>query len=234
VRSLYRRLKLVDEQRLAEVNFYRTIIRPGDLVFDVGANVGFKSEVFLECGASVVALEPNPNCHPIIEYDHVNNKAFQLVKKGVGSEEGTLLLNVEGTSPTSSFRNDWKYAGLGYAGGAEAKRVEVLVTTLDQLIAEHGVPSYIKIDVEGFELEVLKGLSRSIPLLSFEFGIIESGDKLLKQCLDQLATLGSFSVNAIRNSTEGGFLWSTFVPYAHLDIAKLPSGGDLFVRFDHA
>ena len=49
------------------------------------------------------------------------------------------------------------------------KNVIVQVTTLDALIAAYGLPSFCKIDVEGFEYEVIKGLSRPIPRLSFEF-----------------------------------------------------------------
>jgi hypothetical protein len=48
------------DQRQNERDFYRRFIRPGDLVFDVGANVGKRSAVFLDLGATVVAIEPNP------------------------------------------------------------------------------------------------------------------------------------------------------------------------------
>ncbi|MFK7772103.1 MAG: FkbM family methyltransferase [Saprospiraceae bacterium] len=42
------------------------------------------------------------------------------------------------------------------------------LTTLDQIIEQEGVPAFIKIDVEGYELEVIQGLNARIPLLSFE------------------------------------------------------------------
>ena len=49
----------------------------------------------------------------------------------------------------------------------------VPVTTLDALIERHGVPSFVKVDAEGFEEEVLQGLSRSIKALSFEFTVVQ-------------------------------------------------------------
>lgn len=230
-RSVYRRLKISDRQKIDNINFYQRVLRPGDLVFDVGANVGFKTEVFLACGATVVAVEPNPNCYPVIEFDHGANNRFQLVKKGVGAQEDVLMLNVEGTAPTSSFRDNWRFAGMGYAGGAEAERVRVPVTTLDRIIYEYGTPDYLKIDVEGFELEVFKGLSTPIPLISFEYGTLEGGEKVLNQCLERLSFLGSYYVNAISDTIGDGFAFPDFLPFADIDAARLPKGGDFFVKF---
>ena len=49
------------------------------------------------------------------------------------------------------------------------KKELVSITTLDRLIDGHGAPAFCKIDVEGFELEVLQGLSQPLNVLSFEF-----------------------------------------------------------------
>ena len=59
------------------------------------------------------------------------------------------------------------------------------MTTLDILIEKFGVPKFIKIDVEGYELEVLKGLSHSIHLISFEYTVPEQIDKVI-DCINQI------------------------------------------------
>jgi len=66
----------------------------------------------------------------------------------------------------------------------------VPVTTLDALIAAHGVPAFVKIDVEGFEADVLAGLSRALPTLSFEFTTIQRD--VAMACLARIAALGSY------------------------------------------
>src|SRR4051812_6131238 len=60
--DLYHRIRFrdywLDEQRRREL--YRPYVRPGDLVFDIGANAGRVTETFMALGAQVVAVEPNP------------------------------------------------------------------------------------------------------------------------------------------------------------------------------
>jgi hypothetical protein len=73
--------------------------------------------------------------------------------------------------------------------------VEVPVWTLDQAIAKFGVPHYCKIDVEGYELEVLKGLSQVIPTLSYEYHLRNDGVIQALTCLDYLSQFGELLIN---------------------------------------
>jgi hypothetical protein len=68
------------------------------------------------------------------------------------------------------------------------RRIEVKETTLDALVAAHGAPAFVKIDVEGFEERVLAGLSRPVPALSFEFTTIQR--EVAFACIDRLSALG--------------------------------------------
>jgi hypothetical protein len=72
-------------------------------------------------------------------------------------------------------------------------RLDVPVTTLDALIARFGEPAFVKIDVEGYELEVLRGLSRPLRALSFEY--VPGAIELALPCLDRLQALGSYQFN---------------------------------------
>ncbi|MFO7781820.1 MAG: hypothetical protein R6W94_09360, partial [Spirochaetia bacterium] len=67
------------------------------------------------------------------------------------------------------------------------------VTTLHELIAEHGPPDFVRIDVEGFEAEVLAGLCAALPLLSFEF--LPASIDVAIRCVERLEELGAYEYN---------------------------------------
>jgi FkbM family methyltransferase len=143
-------------------------ILPGDLVFDVGAHNGEKSAWFLRRGARVVCVEPQPAMVARLKSRFADNGDVVIVPKGLGRAPGRLEMSINSQQPVlSTFSEDWKTGR--FAGLTWDKKVEVEITTLDQLVFAHGVPRYTKIDVEGFEAEVLSGLSTKIGCISFEF-----------------------------------------------------------------
>lgn len=145
-------------------------IQPGHLVFDIGANVGGKADGFLKMGASVVCVEPQPQCSNQLHQKYDNNQRVTLVQKALGAQPGTMQMMVCSEAPTiSTLSRRWTTGR--FASYSWNQSINVEVTTLDQLIRTHGRPFYCKIDVEGFEYEVLSGLSSQIPYLSFEFTI---------------------------------------------------------------
>src|SRR5262249_40425714 len=160
------------------------------LCFDIGANLGQKSEVLLSCGARVVAVEPNPLCRPTLRYLFGRNPRVQIISSAVGDHDGSVELHLHGTEATASVRPEWDKKVYGFVRPGSA--VSVPVVTLDGLIERFGRPQFIKIDVEGYEREVLKGLSSKVPLISFEFHATES--QRLSDCLALLAKLGTLSV----------------------------------------
>lgn len=157
-----------------------------------------------------------------------------IVEAAVAAEPGRAELHFVGTESTASLRADWPWLANGApASAVRARQVEV--TTLDALIAAHGRPDYIKIDVEGFELECLRGLSQPVPLVSFEYHLDELA--LLEACLDRLATLSDVHANVIPMNGDR-FMGALWIEPAHFmrraRAGLLPPVGDVFVMADGA
>ena len=166
--------------RASEVEFYRRTlgrIPAGATIFDVGGNRGFKSEVFVQLAPKVVCVEPDRSNVEILRKKFRTTPAVTVVDCAVGSAEGELMFNViEAGSAYNTLSTKW-VESLGQADGSSrpvltlSEQYPVTVVTLDTLITRFGTPHYIKIDVEGFELEVMRGLSQPVPYISFELNL---------------------------------------------------------------
>jgi FkbM family methyltransferase len=179
---------------------YRPFISPGDVVFDVGAHLGDRTAAFSNLGARVVALEPQPRIRRWLQRLVGRDPKVTIRGEAVGSTAGKAKLSISRRNPTvSTLAEEWhdelprKNAGFEHVHWEDS--VEVPVTTLDALIDQYGLPSFCKIDIEGYEAEALLGLSRPIPALSIEFvqGMLE----VAVRCVERLETLGSYEFNAI-------------------------------------
>ncbi|MPY98705.1 MAG: FkbM family methyltransferase [Actinophytocola sp.] len=153
--------------------FFREFIGPGDVAFDIGAHVGSRVSAWRKLGARVVAVEPQPDCVRVLRLLYGRDAEVAILPLAIGARPGRARMGISTATPTvSSMSSDWiesVRADQSFARVRWDSSVDVEVTTLDDLIARHGEPAFCKIDVEGFEVDVLKGLSRPLRALSFEY-----------------------------------------------------------------
>ena len=215
---------------------YARLVKPGGLAFDIGSHVGDRIGSFRRCGARVVALEPQPLCARVIREVYAGDRDVTLVEAACGPKPGKLTLHINTANPTvTTASTDFVKAADG-AGGWEGqvwdKAIEVPVTTLDALVAQHGAPDFVKIDVEGFEADVLAGLSRPLPCLSFEFTTIQRD--VAYACLDRLAALGGYGFDIALGESQQ-LTFGRWVSKAEMaaHIRGLPheaNSGDVYAR----
>jgi FkbM family methyltransferase len=221
LRIWFRRRPAVRMELAEQKRYYEMLLEdllPGiHRAFDIGANEGFVSAVLLGKGLFVTALDPDPRNARILEARYQKNKKFSFYPFAAGERAGSLPLyrQKDGTA-LSTLEPKWK--GLvereehRLHSGYEEITGNVNVVTLDELIGEEKPPCLIKVDVEGYERSVLRGLSRRVPLLTFEANLPEFLPETL-ECLDLLFSL----------DPDARFNYSTDFRYGLEDFIDYPS-----------
>lgn len=213
---------------------YRQLVKPGDLAFDVGAHVGTRARALRRCGARVIAFEPQPVFAAFLR--RALPRDVVLVEAALGQAQSRARMAVSRRHPTvSSLRASLPAEARAMPGFEHVRwddTAEVQMTTLDAMIAAHGLPRYIKIDVEGYEAEVLSGLSQPVALVSFEYlpGLPQASAAVLKR----LAELGQYEFNVVRGE-NAGFDWPEWHDIDHLRAwleqqAPDSGSGDVYAR----
>ena len=186
-------------RRDAMDRLYGAFVQPGDLAFDVGAHVGDRIGAFRRLGARVVAVEPQPALAKTLKLIYGRDRVVAIEPVAVGRQVGMIDLKLNVDNPTVSTASEAFLRAAdgaeGWQGQAWTRTIRVPVTTLDALIARHGMPAFIKIDVEGFEAEALLGLTHPPAALSFEFTTIQR--EVAAACIQRCVALGYPRFNAM-------------------------------------
>lgn len=199
----------------------REFITPGMLVFDIGANAGYFARECLPLGAEVISVEPDRK-----HIDALNIPGVTPIIAAVGAEHGTATFYLSHNDKWSSLHPEWV---TGHYGKPEPDTRLTEVITLDMMIAEFGTPGFVKIDTEGNEAAVLRGLSHRVPALSFEYHggeyPVRLNDDPLYECF---ALLPGYEFRAARHETQWVTDWVN--ADAMMTLMRDLTWGDVYAR----
>lgn len=219
------------EARDAEIRFFRQTLagfRDNDLIFDIGANQGQKTDIFLRLGARVVAVDPDRTNQEVLRQRFLTYRfhpcPVSIIGKAVSDRTcvQTMWVDEPGSAKNTlnpkwvdTLRQDSKRFGTTLSFN---ETVEIETITLEELIAAHGRPIYIKIDVEGHEPSVLRGMKHRVPYLSFEVNLPEFKGEGLR-CIDILSNIapeGEFNYAVDCNRGLRFDKWMSQREFAHV------------------
>jgi FkbM family methyltransferase len=217
------------ESRKTLAHLLSTFVKPGDLCFDVGANIGDYTQTLLSIGARVVCVDPQPLAIRELTARYARNSRVKIEPVGLGARPGEATFYLRDHHGASGFYPD--------LDSPYKATTTVPVDTLENLVARHGTPNYVKIDVEGHELEVIRGLKTRIPYLSVEYHLDEKdcGQKL--GLIERLAESSELSFNILPQGNSH-FLWPDFIEMTTFrqTFPRILTGnsnhtyGDIFIR----
>ena len=161
-----------------------------DIIFDIGSNVGIFTDKCLELlnPSKIILVEANPNLYESLKQKYSGDSRIEVLNFAVSSksnEKINFYLCNDHVLSTASI--DWMTKSR-FGHGFNWTEIKINTITLDDLIQKYGTPNLMKVDVEGYELEVFKGLGSKQEKICFEWAEEEYGK--LNQIIGKLESLG--------------------------------------------
>lgn len=136
------------------VQLFRALIGPNDIVADIGANIGMTALLFSSLAKKTYAFEPSPSTYRILSGNLARNGIVNVeaVNLGLGQKEETLTITFAKNNRSGGYVSDKIRPETGHV------TEEIRIDTLDHYYSEkEALPAFLKIDVEGFEQNVIRG-----------------------------------------------------------------------------
>jgi len=143
-----------DEFEPHMVQLFKSLIKPNDVVADIGANIGLTALLFSQLAKKVYAFEPSPTTYQILTKNLKQNGIVNVeaVNLGLAHEPGTVTLTMAKNFRAGAFVSTKIRPEAGHV------TEKIHIDTLDRFFSEHKpVPTFLKIDVEGYEKFVIEG-----------------------------------------------------------------------------
>jgi FkbM family methyltransferase len=167
-------------------------------VFDIGANVGWHTIRLSKCvgeGGRVVSFEPSPHDRELLELNIAANELQNVMvdSRAVAEHSCVVRFLIFGSPGVHHVQRE--------DSPTDGAAIEVRAISLDELIYEHGVPAptFMKIDVEGGEVEVLRGAQRLLrearPTI-----VVEARHNVTVEPIAQMALEFGYSVTELSDS----------------------------------
>ena len=223
---------LNDLRFMQHKRFYSKLITNGDLCFDIGANIGTKSKLYLALGARVIAFEPQSSCIPSLSKIKESNNNFDFYAIAIGDinkkEELHLANHIEVATLSNEFITFYSNDKIFW----NEKEI-VTVNTINTVIEKYGIPNYCKIDTEGYELNILSSLSHKIPIIEFEFteGFFDNTLKII-DLLDTNSAVFNYIINENLKFKLENWVSATEFKKIILSLPKNRLHGNIFVKTD--
>lgn len=227
---------MLDKRR----DFFQQILTKGDLVFDIGANYGNRISPILDLGVRVLAVDPQKDCIDFLKLKFGDKIYTENCGLGEKAEYKDFFISKK-QGVLSSFSEDFieKTTQSGrFKKGDWSNKVKTKIDTFDNLISKYGKPQFAKIDVEGFEINVLKGLSVPIPIISLEYCVPEMLDSL-KLCIQRYSEIAdkkllyNYSIGESMHFEFNDWLSeSQFLDFICSDEFLATEFGDVYIKYN--
>lgn len=152
------------------------------VIFDIGMYDAADTVYYLEAGYKVIAIEANPNLirrATVKLRRHIDSGQLKLINAAIGPEGQSATLIVSGDDLGSSSIFEMKVADRNPVDSYSVPRLSI-----QELIHQHGIPHYMKIDIEGADRYCVLGLTRETRPIFLSFEIGEDVEELLNHCLE--------------------------------------------------